>query len=166
MSLYYVSIIIDDNIEYSIKNFTNTVRTILTDKRGWTKLGYEFVFVSNQLFNLIKNKNKILIRLSKNETIAKECKFNINEKLSCCDTVKKTVLINYYRWQNGSNNNNEHHNSLDDYRIYVINHEVGHALGRGHTKCNPKKCEKVPVMMQQTLSIGTCKKNVWPLEYE
>lgn len=166
MNTHYVSIVIDDNVDYSIIQFTNIVKSILTVKRGWSKLGYNFVFVSNQLFNLIKSKKKILIRLSKNETIAKECRFNINEKLSCCDMAKKNVLINYYRWENGSNNNNEHHDSLKDYRIYVINHEVGHALGRGHTKCNPKKCDKVPVMMQQTLSIGKCKKNVWPLDYE
>jgi hypothetical protein len=56
--------------------------------------------------------------------------------------------------------------NLAAYRLYVINHETGHALGNGHVQC-PKKGALAPVMMQQTLGIstpgvGACKPNPWP----
>ena len=50
---------------------------------------------------------------------------------------------------------------MKNYRIYLINHEVGHILGMEHDK--PIKNRKVPVMVQQTLSIGLANPNPWPL---
>jgi hypothetical protein len=41
--------------------------------------------------------------------------------------------------------------SPEEYRVYVINHEVGHALGHDHTECQPG--EKCSVMHQMTAGI-------------
>lgn len=162
----YINISIDADLSFSTKDelrFIDEVKDILMDERGWKSKGYDFVFVSKSVFNKIHVTGKSLkfkLRLTRNETIFRECGF---EKMSCYNpTVKPpNVLINYYRWMNGSKYSKL---SLKGYRIYVINHEVGHALGRGHIKsCECEDCY-VPVMMQQTISIGKCKPNPWPLD--
>lgn len=166
-----INVSIDDNVKYDRKRFSKIVQKILYDKRGWSRKGYNFIFVSSSEFDTIKPKNKktqlkIKLRLSTNDTIAKECEFDENEKLSCYNPMTypdATICINYTRWMDGSVYSKL---PLSKYRIYVINHEIGHALGRGHvTSCVCKTCP-VPVMMQQTLSIGNCLPNPWPLDDE
>jgi hypothetical protein len=49
----------------------------------------------------------------------------------------------------------------DEYRRYVVNHEVGHGLGHGHVGC-PAAGAPAPVMMQQSASLGACVANGWP----
>ena len=54
---------------------------------------------------------------------------------------------------------------LTAYRQYVINHEVGHELGRHHEDC-PKRGGPAPVMVQQTLSLRGCVPYSWPRRAE
>ena len=91
--------------------------------------------------------------------IKRTCNFS---GLSCADTKYNKIYINVDRWRKGSRLSKL---SLDDYRVYVINHEVGHILGRQHVKPG-NSGTKVPVMVQQTLGIGNCKPNPWPLHWE
>ena len=51
--------------------------------------------------------------------------------------------------------------SLAMYRLYLINHEFGHVLGRGHDECQGANLPS-PVMKQQTLGTGLCYACVWP----
>ena len=55
-------------------------------------------------------------------------------------------MINLARWTRGAI---VYLGDLSAYRVYVVNHEVGHALGEKHRPC-PAPGAPAPVMMQQT----------------
>jgi len=68
------------------------------------------------------------------------------------------VVLNVARWVHGIPNYGA---SLAAYRQYMINHETGHRLGRGHELC-PGPGQPAPVMQQQTLGLHGCSPYSWP----
>ncbi len=72
------------------------------------------------------------------------------------------VIFNAKRWTTGSAAFGK---DVVNYRHYLVNHEVGHRLGKGHRGC-PAAGQGAPVMMQQTKGVGSCKANPWPLPSE
>ena len=72
--------------------------------------------------------------------------------------VGRNVIINDLRWRTGTST----WPSVREYRDYVVNHELGHWLGRGHVSC-PSAGSPAPVMMQQSISLGGCVSNTWPV---
>jgi predicted Zn-dependent protease len=68
------------------------------------------------------------------------------------------AVINLARWETAVP---EYEGDTATYREYVVNHEVGHALGHGHEQC-PGPGRLAPVMQQQTLALAGCLKNAWP----
>lgn len=71
---------------------------------------------------------------------------------------RQRAVINTLRWEGGSP---AYRGNLAGYRVYVVNHEVGHVLGNGHRSC-PGTGRPAPVMMQQTKGVGACRANPWP----
>lgn len=72
------------------------------------------------------------------------------------------VIINQDRWQGATAT---WPYSLDAYRHYVVNHEVGHWMGHGHLPCRGGPGTRAPVMAQQSkggAAKGACRFNVWP----
>jgi Protein of unknown function (DUF3152) len=68
------------------------------------------------------------------------------------------AVINLARWATAVP---DYQGDVSTYRLYVVNHEVGHVLGNGHQPC-PGTGEPAPVMQQQTLGLEGCLKNAWP----
>lgn len=139
------------------KEFRDTVVKILNDPRGWKKYGYRFYESPNA--------DSINIRL---ESAAEAlCGF---PNLSCWRKNHKDIIINYDNWMGKSKSKLP----IDRYRNYVINHEVGHALGHSHNKCPIEECKKrnmidCPASIMQQMSRGPdvikpCIESDWPLD--
>lgn len=74
------------------------------------------------------------------------------------------VLINSERWASATPTY-PGASLLAPYRQMLINHEVGHALGFGHSRC-PQKGRLAPLMQQQSKGLQGCLRNPWPLPSE
>ncbi|MGY1735120.1 DUF3152 domain-containing protein [Geodermatophilus sp. SYSU D00684] len=68
------------------------------------------------------------------------------------------AVINLARWETAVPH---YQGDVATYRQYVVNHEVGHALGNGHQDCSGPG-QVAPVMQQQTLGLEGCVRNAWP----
>jgi hypothetical protein len=77
-------------------------------------------------------------------------------QLSCRNGGR--VVLNALRWAVGIPG---YAGRLADYHAYMVNHEVGHALGHKHAYCTVPG-GPAPVMMQQTKGLGRCRPNPWP----
>lgn len=114
----------------------------LNDPDGWSTKGY--------FFEPVNENHNVLIRLSSPSTIVKKC--GLPSNLSCAELYGQHMYLNAERWFHGSK---ESKLNLDDYRQYMVSHEIGHILGHEHESCPCAGC-KAPIMLQQTLGIGKC----------
>lgn len=126
------------------------VQRVLTDPRGWQPIeGVAFSRVDVAAsFDLVIASPTLTDRLCYPlDTVG---------ELSCRNGNR--VILNARRWATAVP---WYGGRLDDYRAYLVNHEVGHRLGHGHAMC-PRTGAPAPVMMQQTKGIGACRPNPWP----
>ncbi len=72
------------------------------------------------------------------------------------------AVLNFMRWRRGAAS---YGSDLTGYRRYLVNHEVGHALGSYHRSC-PAAGARAPVMMQQTKGVAPCTAGPWPSRAE
>jgi hypothetical protein len=145
MKQYSFRTSVDRDVRYNPSDFEFYVTAYLNDPFGWNSKGY--------FFEQVTSAEDIHIRLSSPKTIAKVC--GLPDNLSCAVMNGKNVYLNAHRWVRGSKKSKL---SLDDYRQYMVSHEIGHILGFDHTTCPCVGC-KAPIMMQQTLGIGKCNPN-------
>jgi Protein of unknown function (DUF3152) len=135
-----------------LREFASVAAATLDDIRGWS-LHLELDFRAVQ-----KRADFRLILASPAQ---------VGAASSSCDRcwscrIGDRVLINQRRWRRSSPS---WPRSLRSYRKYIINHEVGHWLGLGHSSC-PGKGSTAPVMMQQSIDLGACRARVWPTHSE
>ena len=139
------SVVVDPDVDFSLKDFETDVAICLADPNGWESKGYRFFQV--------KRNSQVVIHLSSKAGLRKA---GCDDTLSCAELGGKQLRINADNWKHGSAKSGQ---DLNGYRQYVISHEIGHILGFDHVKC-PGKGLPVPIMTQQTISIGKCIPNI------
>ncbi|MFF3768288.1 DUF3152 domain-containing protein [Streptomyces sp. NPDC001922] len=140
--------------------FARAVHRTLNDERSW---GHG----DSRTFERVSGKDADwVITLASPGTTATWCaKAGLDttvDNVSCDAASTERIMINAYRWAQGAKTYGD---KMFSYREMLINHEVGHRLGRNHESCE-KQGALAPVMMQQTKFLATdgvvCKPNAWP----
>ena len=151
-SLFNISIKVESGLNLELNCLTNMIIGILNDPRGWST-------IEDKDFQIVASEDADLnIVFAKPETVDELCyPLQTNGIYSCRN--ENNVVINMFRWLSGAK---DFGTDLSTYRIYLINHEVGHYLGWGHSDC-PSDNALAPVMMQQSKSTNGCIPNGWPI---
>ena len=136
------------------QEFAKRVDAVLSDPRSWIAGG------DVALRRVDSGTPSFRISLTSQKTIRDPgyCGFDIPLEASCYNRAVGRVFINDARWERGALSYN---GDLVLYRVYAINHEVGHALGHGHEPCAVNG-GLAPVMMQQSFS--TSNNDLHPLD--
>jgi predicted Zn-dependent protease len=116
---------------------------LLTSPHGWTKYGFHFAVVDQ------KAEAHITITLTPQAVMDAMFPDFQNERLSVCNLITKDIFVNEGRWL-GIYDDNRSGMPLPAYRMYVIQHEVGHALGCSTHAVVSDPSQPCPVMVQQT----------------
>lgn len=162
MKVYY-NIITKKSAKEHAQEFTDKVRDVLGDSRGWAKFGYSFEEIEGKA---PEGSETLEIILASDEEVEAYCGFKEREgiSLSCYDPGAHKIMINLKNWLGGSKSTLP----LERYRTYVINHEVGHALGLDHNVC-PAPGQPGSVMQQMTKGpdhVAPCQENDLPRDDE
>jgi hypothetical protein len=144
-----------------VAEFAAQVEATLGDRRSWIgggRLRLQRVGGSDA--------HEFTVYLATRETAGQLCaRGGVNIRVggrpytSCRSTGR--AVINLDRWRLSAPPYVAAKVPLRTYRQYVINHEVGHELGKSHQGC-PKRGGPAPVMLQQTLTLRGCTPYAWP----
>ncbi len=154
--------------------FARIVSETLANPKSWT---HNPQFAFNRIDS---GEPDFRVSLSSPMTVREGCGYDIQLEASCYNPAyadgQPRVLLNEARWVRGAV---PFQGDVGSYRQYLINHEVGHAIGyQRHESC-PDNGELAPLMMQQTFSTNnndaarfdpdivkpdgkTCRFNPWP----
>jgi hypothetical protein len=133
---------------------TELVTATLDDPRGWAAAGFRFRVDPAAPYRIV---------LAEPAEVDRLCQpLRTRSQVSCQNGP--VVALNADRWRSGPG---EWDASLEDYRRYLVNHEVGHLVGQRHPepRC-PAPGTASAVMEQQTKGLEGCRGNVWPLWWE
>lgn len=143
---------IDDDVKkkWDIRNpgerqFDFYLICYLNSPDGWSQEGY--------FFDKVDRDPHVEIRLSSTKTIENICPGI--RGLSCAELGGRHMYLNAEKWFGGSSKSGL---DLENYRQYMVSHEMGHILGHDHKTCACNGC-RAPVMMQQTLGLKSCTPN-------
>jgi hypothetical protein len=148
-----VAVLVEGALPVAVRSFAGVVQRVLHDPRGWRQAGYAFRLVSSEPADM-------RIVLASPALTDNLCAPLLTLGRYSCAQAGRAVL-NFERWRNGA----PAYASIARYRIYMINHEVGHLLGRGHAYCSTSG-SLAPLMVQQTKGVAPCRPNPWPLPWE
>jgi hypothetical protein len=179
MKVFTYTIEVEDGVDTTSyggdESFARMVSQTLSNPKSWThdpRFGFRRVDTGNPDFR---------ISLTSPMTVREGCGYEIPLEASCYNPVygprgQGRVFINEARWVRGAV---PFQGDVGSYRQYLVNHEVGHAIGYQHHEPCRKDDPLAPVMMQQTFSTAdddaarfdpdtvkpdgvVCKANPWP----
>ncbi|MFJ5560916.1 DUF3152 domain-containing protein [Streptomyces sp. NPDC093250] len=139
--------------------FAEAVHRTLNDDRSWAHNG------ARTFERVHSGKVDWVITLASPATTADWCAKSgldtTEDNVSCDSAATERVMINAYRWAQGSETYGD---EIHAYRQMLINHEIGHRLGHNHVTCD-KDGDLAPVMQQQTKFLDhdgiSCRPNPW-----
>ncbi|HLM22668.1 MAG TPA: DUF3152 domain-containing protein [Propionibacteriaceae bacterium] len=143
---------VEDGLPIDPDEAAALIQQVLDDKRSWRGTGrWRFELAT------IGESASLHAYLATPDTTDKLCAPLLTRgELSC--RRGERVVLNAKRWLIGADS---YGSDLTNYRRYLVNHEFGHVLGKGHVDC-PGPGRQAPLMMQQTKGLGGCRKNPWP----
>jgi hypothetical protein len=135
--------------------FEAEVRATLADPRGWS--GADFALVEDAAA-------VHLVVLAEGDEVDELCApYDTGGRYSCQNGP--VVALNADRWRTATP---QWTGTLAQYRQMLVNHEVGHLLGRHHPP--PPQCplpgRLARLMSQQSTELNGCLPNPWPLASE
>jgi hypothetical protein len=148
-----VAVLVEGGIPVAVRSFARTVGRVLGDRRGWRSAGYTFRVVGSEPADI----EVVLASASMTDRLC--APLQTLGRYSCAQGSR--AVLNFERWRRGA----PAYDSIARYRMYMINHEVGHVLGRAHAYCAAAGA-LAPLMMQQTKGVAPCRPNPWPLPGE
>ena len=132
------------------EGFARLVSQTLANPKSWTH-NPQFAF---RRVDGTQGNPDFRVSLTSPMTVREGCGYEIPLEASCYNPAygpdaQRRVFINEARWVRGAV---PFQGDIGSYRQYLINHEVGHAIGyQRHEPC-PENGDLAPVMMQQTFS--------------
>jgi hypothetical protein len=154
--------------------FARMVSETLVNPKSWTH-NPQFAFT-----RIDSGQPDFRVSLTSPMTVREGCGYDIPIESSCYNPAyldgQPRVFVNEARWVRGAV---PFQGDVGSYRQYLVNHEVGHAIGyQRHEPCGENGA-LAPVMMQQTFSISndddakfdpesvkadgkSCRFNPWP----
>lgn len=146
--LYRFSIEVEDGIDTAGFGGDDAVATMiestLFNPKSWTgdgKVAFTRVDSGEPDFR---------VSLTTPATVRANCGYSIKVETSCYNSATGRVYLNLSRWVRGART---FEGDMGSYRQYLINHEVGHAVGHAEHEPCPKDGALAPIMMQQTISL-------------
>ncbi|MET7595354.1 DUF3152 domain-containing protein [Streptomyces sp. NPDC005481] len=156
---YTYRVDVEQGLGLDAELFAEAVQKTLNDDRSWAHDG------ARTFERISSGEPDFVITLASPGTTADWCAKSgldtTEDNVSCDSAATDRVMINAYRWAQGSETYGDR---IHSYRQMLINHEVGHRLGYGHVTCG-KDGDLAPVMQQQTKFLDHdgihCKANPW-----
>jgi hypothetical protein len=153
------------------------VTETLANPKSWT---HNSQFAFTRIDGTAQGEPDFRVSLSTPMTVREGCGYDIPLEASCYNPAfadgQPRVFLNEARWVRGAV---PFQGDVGSYRQYLINHEVGHAIGYQRHEACAANGELAPIMMQQTFSTNnndaarfdpgtinpddkTCRFNPWP----